>query len=45
MPTGIAILPRDISLLIRRFAERTNTIVHWMALDRGDHFGAWRTPT
>ena len=37
-PTGVAVFPTDVA--IRRFAERTDTIVHWSEFDRGGHFAA-----
>jgi microsomal epoxide hydrolase len=43
-PTGVAVFPHDISLPIRRFAERTNNIVHWTEFDRGGHFAAMEEP-
>ncbi|MBI1758318.1 MAG: hypothetical protein HYR62_03705 [Actinobacteria bacterium] len=42
MPTGVAVFARDIG--IRRFAERTNIIVHWSEFDRGGHFAALQAP-
>ena len=44
VPTGVAVLPRNISLPIRRLAERTNNIVHWSELARGGHFLAMEVP-
>jgi epoxide hydrolase len=29
---------------IRRYAERTNHIVHWTEFDRGGHFAAMEAP-
>ena len=29
---------------IRRFAERSNNIVHWSEFDRGGHFAAMEVP-
>jgi epoxide hydrolase len=43
-PTGVAVFPHDISLPIRRLAERTNAIVHWSEFDRGGHFAAMEEP-
>jgi pimeloyl-ACP methyl ester carboxylesterase len=40
VPTGVAVFPQDISIAIRRFAERGNNIVHWSEFDRGGHFPA-----
>lgn len=42
VPTGIAVFPEDVS--IRRFAERSNNIVHWSEFDRGGHFAAMQAP-
>jgi pimeloyl-ACP methyl ester carboxylesterase len=44
VPTGVAVFPREIVPPIRRFAERTNRIVHWMEFDRGGHFAAMEEP-
>jgi pimeloyl-ACP methyl ester carboxylesterase len=43
-PTGVMVFPKDISRPIRRFAERTNKIVHWSTFDRGGHFPAMEEP-
>lgn len=43
-PTGVAVPPRNISVPIRRLAERTNNIVHWSELPRGGHFPAMEVP-
>jgi pimeloyl-ACP methyl ester carboxylesterase len=43
-PTGVAVFPADIALPIRRFAEVSNTIVHWTEHDRGGHFAAMEQP-
>lgn len=40
VPTGIATLPGNISLPIRRLAEQTENIVHWSELAHGGHFPA-----
>ena len=40
MPTGVAVFPREIAPPIRRFAERSDNIVHWSEFDRGGHFAA-----
>ncbi|MFL5493390.1 MAG: alpha/beta fold hydrolase [Gemmatimonadales bacterium] len=37
---AVDVFPRDISIAIRRFAERGNNIVHWSESDRGGHFPA-----
>jgi pimeloyl-ACP methyl ester carboxylesterase len=44
VPTGVAIFAREISLPIRRIAERKNHIVHWSHFDRGGHFAAMEEP-
>ncbi|MEQ7123007.1 epoxide hydrolase family protein [Actinopolymorpha sp. B11F2] len=42
VPTGVAVFAEDIA--IRRFAEQTNTIVHWSDFDTGGHFAAMEVP-
>jgi epoxide hydrolase len=42
VPTGVAVFPTDVA--IRRFAEKTDTIVHWSEFDRGGHFAAMEAP-
>jgi pimeloyl-ACP methyl ester carboxylesterase len=42
VPTGVAVFAEDVS--IRRYAEQTNTIVHWSEFDRGGHFAAMEAP-
>ena len=42
VPTGVAVFPTDVA--VRRFAERTDTIVHWSEFDRGGHFAAMEAP-
>jgi epoxide hydrolase len=42
VPTGVAVFAEDIS--IRRYAEQSNTIVHWSEFDRGGHFAALEAP-
>ncbi len=42
VPTGVAVFAEDIS--IRRYAERSNAIVHWSEFDRGGHFAAMEAP-
>lgn len=42
VPTGVAVFTTDVA--IRRFAETTNTIVHWSEFDRGGHFAALEAP-
>jgi epoxide hydrolase len=44
VPTGVAVLPKDIGPAIRRFAENGNNIVHWSEFDRGGHFAAMEVP-
>jgi len=41
VPTAIAVLPRDITLPVRRLAERTDNIVRWTQLARGGYFGLY----
>ena len=43
-PTGVAVFPREISLPVRRLAERSNAIIHWSEFDRGGHFAAMEEP-
>jgi epoxide hydrolase len=42
VPTGVAVFAGDIS--IRRYAERSNNILHWSEFDRGGHFAAMEVP-
>jgi pimeloyl-ACP methyl ester carboxylesterase len=44
VPTGVAVFPREIAPPIRRFAEKSNNIVHWSEFDRGGHFAAMEEP-
>jgi microsomal epoxide hydrolase len=44
VPTGVAVLPKELSLPIRRFAERTNNVVRWTEFPRGGHFAAMEVP-
>ena len=44
VPTGVAVFPREIAPAIRRFAEQSNTIVHWSEFGRGGHFAAMEEP-
>ena len=44
VPTGVMLFPHEISLPIRRFAERANNIVQWSEFDRGGHFAAMEEP-
>jgi epoxide hydrolase len=43
-PTGVAAFPAEILPAVRRFAERTDNIVHWTTFDRGGHFAALEEP-
>jgi epoxide hydrolase len=40
--TGVAVFAEDIA--IRRYAEQSNTIVHWSEFDSGGHFAAMEAP-
>ena len=42
VPTGVAVFAEDIA--IRRYAERSNNIVHWSDFEDGGHFAALETP-
>jgi pimeloyl-ACP methyl ester carboxylesterase len=42
VPTGVAVFGEDIA--IRRYAEQSNTVVHWSDFDEGGHFARWRSP-
>jgi epoxide hydrolase len=42
VPTGVAVFAEDVA--IRRYAEKSNTIVHWSEFDRGGHFAALEAP-
>ncbi|HEV2413430.1 MAG TPA: epoxide hydrolase [Candidatus Dormibacteraeota bacterium] len=44
VPAGVAQFPYEIFPPIRRFAERSNNIVHWSEFDRGGHFAAMEQP-
>ena len=44
VPAGVAQFPYEIFPPIRRFAERSNNIVHWSEFDRGGHFPAMEQP-
>ena len=44
VPTGVAQFAYEIVPPIRRFAERTNNIVHWSEFERGGHFAAMEQP-
>jgi len=43
-PVGVAVLPHDLVLPVRRLAERAYTITHWTEFDRGGHFAALEVP-
>ena len=40
----MAVFPGESHLPIRRFAELSDTIVHWSEFDRGGHFAAMEVP-
>ncbi|WP_250030188.1 epoxide hydrolase family protein [Paractinoplanes maris] len=42
VPTGVANFAGDVA--VRRFAEQSNTIVHWSEFDQGGHFAALEAP-
>ena len=44
VPTGVAVFPREIAPAIRRFAERSNNIIHWSEFEHGGHFAAMEQP-
>ena len=44
VPAGVAQFPYEIFPPTRRFAERSNNIVHWSEFDRGGHFPAMEQP-
>ena len=44
VPTGVAQFPYEIFPPIRRFAERSNNIVHWTEMEHGGHFAAMEQP-
>ncbi|HEX2681209.1 MAG TPA: epoxide hydrolase, partial [Candidatus Dormibacteraeota bacterium] len=44
VPSGVAQFPYEISPPIRRFAERSNNIVHWTEFEHGGHFAAMEQP-
>ncbi|HSR83240.1 MAG TPA: epoxide hydrolase [Streptosporangiaceae bacterium] len=43
VPTGVAVFAEDIA--IRRYAERSNDIVHWSDFETGGHFAALEAPS
>jgi pimeloyl-ACP methyl ester carboxylesterase len=44
VPTGVVVLPYDITQSVRPLAERDNDIVRWTELDRGGHFSGLEVP-
>jgi microsomal epoxide hydrolase len=44
VPTGVCVLPRNLTPIIRTVAERDNPIVHWTELARGGHFPGMEVP-
>lgn len=44
VPTGVAILPRELVRTPRGWAERAFNIVHWQPYQRGGHFAALEVP-
>lgn len=44
MPTAVAVFPHDVSLPVRRLAERTEHVVRWTEFDRGGHFPGLEQP-
>ncbi len=42
VPTGVSVFGEDV--VIRRFAERSNTITNWAEYEQGGHFAAMETP-
>jgi pimeloyl-ACP methyl ester carboxylesterase len=44
VPTAVAVFPRDVSLPVRRLAERFDPIVRWIEMDRGGHFPGLEQP-
>jgi pimeloyl-ACP methyl ester carboxylesterase len=44
VPTAIAVFPHDLSLPVRRLAERFDHIVRWTEMDRGGHFPGLEQP-
>ncbi len=43
-PTGIAVLPNEVMLQPRRWAERYYNLQHWNVLARGGHFAPMEQP-
>jgi pimeloyl-ACP methyl ester carboxylesterase len=44
VPTGVAAMPHDLVVPVRRSAERANNIVQWTDMPRGGHFAAMEEP-
>ena len=44
VPTGVAIFPKEISFMPRKWAEAQYNIVHWTIMPRGGHFAALEQP-
>ena len=44
VPMAVAVFPRDNFIPIRRFAERSNTIVRWTEFKQGGHFPGLEQP-
>ncbi len=44
VPSGVAQFPYEIFPPIKRFAERSNNIVHWSEFEHGGHFAAMEQP-
>jgi microsomal epoxide hydrolase len=44
VPAAIAIFPAELSLPVRRLAERDNRIERWTEMPRGGHFAAMEQP-
>lgn len=45
VPLGVAVLPRDIFVPVRRYADRDfSNIIQWSEFDRGGHFAAMEEP-
>jgi epoxide hydrolase len=38
------VFPHDISVPIRRLAERNHNVIRWTRFDRGGHFAAMEEP-
>ena len=43
-PTGIAIFPRELLILPRRWAEQYYHLKHWTVMTAGDHFAPMEEP-